>query len=114
MNSEVPYHRFAAFWNKYRPAILKMMQGSLNEWQEYQFMKHELNAVEKRPKGGFNFRVVISMSKASLDSKDSEIGRDFIDMLKLSQTGSALIAANRYEIVLEKNQMLRINRQSIS
>lgn len=76
-------------------------------------MKHELNTVEKKPKGGFNFRVVISMSKASRDSSDSEIARDLIDMLRLSQTGSALIATNRYEIVLEKNQMLRINRQSI-
>ncbi|HZY80353.1 MAG TPA: hypothetical protein VFE50_12575 [Cyclobacteriaceae bacterium] len=113
MHSELSYRKFASFWSKYRPAILKMMQGSLNEWQEYQFMKHELNTVEKKPKGGFNFRVIISMSKASLDSSNSEIAKDFIDMLRLSQTGSDLIATNRYEIVLEKNQMLRINRQSI-
>jgi hypothetical protein len=35
-------------------------------------------------------------------------------MLQLSQTGSALIATNRYEITLDKKQTLRISRQSLS
>lgn len=113
MNLDTAFRKYAPFWSKYRPAVLKMMQESSNEWKEYQFMKHELSAIEKKPKGGFKFRVVIAMNKVTIESSDSEIARDLVEMLRLSQTGSALIAANRYEIILEKNQMLRINRQSI-
>jgi hypothetical protein len=113
MNVESTFRKYAPFWSKYRPAILKMMQASPNEWQQYQFMKHELSAVEKKPRGGFNFRMVISMSRATIDSRDSEIAKDLVNMLQMSQTGAALIAANRYEVILDKNQVLRINKQGI-
>lgn len=113
MNLEMPERRFTLFWKKYRPAVLQMMQGALNEWHEYQFMKHELSHAGKKPKGGIKFSAVISMSKASIDARDSEIGIDLIEMLRQSQTGAALMATNRYEIVLEKNLMLRIVRKSI-
>lgn len=113
MNFETSFRKYARFWNKYRPAILKMMQAAPDEWQEYQFMKHELSEIEKKPKGGLHFRAVINMGSISIDSSDSEIAKDMIEMLKASQTGASLIANNKYEIVLGKNQLLRISKQSI-
>jgi hypothetical protein len=113
INMDNPFRKYASFWNKYRPAVLKMMQASSDQSQEYQFMKHELSAVDKKPKGGFNFRLVISMSKVSRDSSDSEIAKDLFNMLQVSKTGSALMATNQYEITLDKNQILRISRQNI-
>lgn len=113
MTFETSFRKYAAFWNKYRPAILTMMKAELNEWQQYQFMKHELAAIDQRPKGGFNFRLVISMNRPTRDSTNSELVKDLLNMLRLSQTGSALIATNQYEIILDKTQMLRISRQSI-
>lgn len=113
MNFESSFRKYASFWSKYRPAILKMMQADLNEWREYQFMKHELTAIEQKPKGGFNFRLVISMNKPTRDSSDSDLAKDLLNMLRLSQTGLALMSTNRYEIILDKTQMLRISRQSI-
>lgn len=113
MMSDNNLRKFGPFWSKYRPAILKLMQGSFNEVQQYQFMKHELSAVEKKPKGGFEFRLVIFNSKATKETTDSEIAHDLLEMLRLSQTGSSLIAANRYEIILDKKQTLRISRQGL-
>lgn len=113
MNFESSLRKYAPFWSKYRPAILKMMQADLNEWQQYQFMKHELVAIDQKPKGGFNFRLVVSMNKPTRDSSDSDIAKDFLNMLRLSQTGLALMSTNRYEIILDKDQLLRISRQSI-
>ncbi|MEI9917655.1 MAG: hypothetical protein WDO14_02510 [Bacteroidota bacterium] len=112
MNTDSSYRKYAPFWSKYRPAILKMMQGSVDESQQYQFMKHELSSIEKKPKGGFEFRLVILNGKATRETTASEIASDLLEMLKLSQTGSTLIAANRYEITLDKKQMLRISRQA--
>jgi hypothetical protein len=114
MTNESPFRRYASFWSKYRPAVLHMMQAAPNEWQQYQFMKHELSSIEKKPKGGFEFHLVISKSKATSDSRDSEIASDLVNMLQASQTGSTLIATNRYEITLDKKQTLRISRQSLS
>lgn len=52
MMNETPFRRYAPFWTKYRPAVLHMMQAALNDLQQYQFMKHELSSIEKKPKGG--------------------------------------------------------------
>ena len=113
MNTDSSLRKYAPFWNKYRPAILKMMQASVDEWKEYQFMPHELSSIEKKPKGGFSFRVVITMNKAVVETKDSEIAKDLIEMLRSSQTGSNLIATNKYEFVMGKNQLLRVSKQSV-
>lgn len=114
MTNESPFRRYASFWSKYRPAVLHMMQAALNDLQQYQFMKHELSSIEKKPKGGFEFRLVILQGRATRESSDSDIARDLLNMLQVSQTGSALIATNRYEITLDKQQTLRISRQSLS
>lgn len=114
MNIDVPLRRYMPFWNKYRPAILKMMQAELNVGQKYQFMNHELDSLGKKPKGGHEFRLVIAGSKAVNNIRDSEIAKDLLNVLQLSQTGSALLATNRYEIVLDKKLMLHISRQSLS
>lgn len=111
MRNDSSFRKYAQFWSKYRPAILHMMQASENELQQYQFMKHEIVSIEKKPKGGFEFRMVISKGRATRETSDSEIASDLLNMLQLSQTGSTLIAANQYEITLDKKQVLRIVRQ---
>lgn len=114
MNIDVPLRRYVPFWNKYRPAILKMMQADLNVLQKYQFMNHELDSLGKKPKGGHEFKLVIAGAKAVNNIRDSEIAKDLLNVLQLSQTGSALMASNRYEIFLDKKLMLHINRLSMS
>jgi len=114
MRTDTSFRKYNAFWNKYRPAILKMMQGSPDEWQQYQFMKHELSAIEKKPKGGFDFKLVISEGKATRETSNSEIAKDLLNVLQLSQTGALLIASHKYEIILDKNLTLRINRKPVN
>jgi hypothetical protein len=89
-----------------------MMQGSPDEWQQYQFMKHEFSSIEKKPKGGFDFRLVIENGKATRETSDSESARDLLNMLQQSQTGALLITSHKYEIILDKNLTLKINRHS--
>lgn len=111
---DVQFHKYTPFWNKYRPAILKMMQGGLNDWQHYQFMKHELDSFGKKPKGGLDFHMIVSESKLVKSIRDSEIAKDLFEVLQHSQTASALLAANRYEIILDKKLALKISRQNIN
>lgn len=113
MKYESSFRKYAQFWSKYRPAVLHMMQASLEDGQQYQFMKHELSSIEKKPKGGFEFRLVISNGRAARQTRESEIASDLLNMLQLSQTGSTLMAANHYEITLDKKQTLRVSRQSL-
>src|SRR5690349_14749932 len=100
------YRKYASFWSKDRPAVLHMLQAALSESQQYQFMKHELKSIDKKPKGGFEFRMIISKSRPASPIGESEIAKDLLHMLQLSQTGSALIATHRYEITLDKKQIL--------
>jgi hypothetical protein len=106
------FRKYASFWSKYRPAVLHMMQAAFSESQQYKFMKHELRSIEKKPKGGFEFSMIIAKSRPASPIGESEIAHDLLNMLQLSQTGSALIAENRYEITLDKNQILHISRQT--
>jgi hypothetical protein len=111
---DLQIRKFIPFWNKYRPAILKMMQATLNDWQHYQFMKHELDPFGKKPKGGFDFHVIIADNRMTHNVGDTEIARDLFNVLQNSQTGSSLLATNRYEIILDKKLALHISRQSLS
>jgi hypothetical protein len=111
--TESTFRKFAPFWAKYRTAVLKMMQASSSEAPQYQLMSHELRDIEKKPKGGFEFRLVISEGKATRETTDSEIAKDLLSVLQLSKTASTLMAANRYEITLDRKQTLRVTRQSL-
>jgi hypothetical protein len=106
------FRKYASFWSKYRPAVLHMMQAALSESQQYQFMKHELTSIDKKPKGGFAFSMTISNSRPVRRIGESEIAQDLFNMLQVSQTGSALIATNCYEIILDKKQMLHITSRA--
>jgi hypothetical protein len=113
MNMDLPLRKYAPFWNKYRPAILKMMvQAAQNESQKYQFMSHELDAITKKPKGGFEFKLIVSGSKAVNNIRDSEIAKDLLTVLQGSQTASTLLAANQFEIFLDKKLVLHISKQA--
>lgn len=91
------------------------MQATIDEWQRYKFMKHELPGVDKSRKGKkFDFRIVIAANRVISHTPQSDVGSDLLNVLQLSQTGSALLATNRYEFVLDKQHMLSVSRQSLS
>lgn len=102
--------KYAPLWNKYRPAILKMMVDAAQGPQQYKFMSHEVVAMDEKKKSGFGFSLHITGTKATNDIKSSEIAQDLVNMLLLSKKGSELLAAYKYEIVLDRQFTLHITQ----
>lgn len=102
--------KYAPLWNKYRPAILKMMLDAVQAPQQYKFMRHELVSMDEKKKGSFGFTLTVSKSRAVNKIKDSEIAQDLLNMLLLSRKGSELLNDNSYEIVLDKQFVLHVSQ----
>jgi hypothetical protein len=102
--------KYAPLWNKYRPAILKMMVDASQGPQQYKFMSHEVQALDEKKKSGFGFSLHVTGTKATNDIKGSEIAQDLLNMLLLSKKGSELLAAYAYEITLDRQFTLHISQ----
>lgn len=100
--------RYAPLWNKYRPAILKMMLAAAFEPQQYKLAQHELHAMDDRKRGGFGFNLSLAKSRATNNIKDSEIAQDLLNMLLVSRKGAELLEQNTYEISLDKQCVLHV------
>ena len=111
MDIHVTFRKYAPLWNKYRPAILKMMLAAAYEPQHYKLMKHEFEAMDAKKKNGYGFNLLVSGSNALNNIRDSEIAQDLLNMLLLSRKGSELLGDFTYEIVLDKQFMLHISQR---
>lgn len=103
---------YSPIWNKYRPAILKMMLDAAAEPQQYKLFAHEFRALNLKQKGGYNFTLQVSKGRAINNIKDSVVAQDLLDVLQLSRKASELIEADPYEITLDKQFVLRVNKMS--
>lgn len=101
--------KYAPLWNKYRPAILKLMIAAVSEPQQYKFSQHEFKAMDEKKKSGFGFNLLVSGNKSLNNIKDSEAAQDLLNMLLLSQKGSELLNLHSYQIVLDKHFVLHIS-----
>jgi hypothetical protein len=101
---------YTSVWNKYRPAILKMMIDSQNQPQSYQLSNHEFKALNPRPKGGYSFVLQVSSGKAVSGLKDSATAQDLWEILQLSRTASELISGATYQFSMDKEFVLHVNR----
>ena len=106
MNTYIPV------WNKYRPAILRMMVDSSAEPQQYKLSDHEFKALNPRQKGGYGFTLKVAKSKATSGLKESMVAQDLWEVLKLSPKGSALIEDGQFEFTLDKSFILHITRNT--
>src|SRR5690348_15094847 len=98
MNLDTSARRYAPFWSKYRPVILKMMLNAAQEPQQYRILQHEYEAMDDRKKKvqGFNLRVF--QSRAVNDIRNSESAQDLLHMLLQSRKGTELTGSNQFEI----------------
>ena len=104
------HRKYVPFWNKYRPAVLKMMVAAANGPQQYKFMHHEIQSMDGKKKGGFGFSLKVSGSKAVNNIRDSEMAQELLSMLQGSPKGSELIVTYTYEIVLDKQLVLHVSQ----
>ncbi len=98
---------YAPVWNKYRPALLKLMVESANEPQEYKLYSHEFKAMNPKEKG-FSFTLQVFQGKALNNIRKSPIAQDLLGILEQSKKASELMSVNSYEFTLDKQFVLRV------
>lgn len=107
---EITFRKYSPLWNKYRPAILKMMLDAASEPQQYKFTQHEFKAMDEKKKSSFGFNLVLSQNKAVNNIKGSEAAQDLLNMLQLSRKGAELMGQHSYEITLDRHFVLHIQQ----
>lgn len=104
-------HKYSYLWNKYRPAILKLMVDSANGPQQYKFSKHEFQNVTPKKPGGYSFNLCVFQGKAINDIKASSLAKDLLVILQQSRKASELLEASAYEFILDRDFLLHIKRE---
>ncbi len=95
-------------WNKYRPAIIRMMINSNVEPQQYKMSKHEFQAMDSKQRGSYNFTLQVSKGKAINNIKDSTIAQGLLEVLSLSQKAKELSDTTTYEIMMDRQFVLHV------
>jgi hypothetical protein len=101
---------YTPVWNKYRPAILKLMIDSGDQPQTYNLSAHEFHALQSKPKGGYHFNLQVAKGKAVNDIKDSFVAQSLLHILQQSRKATELMDSASYEIRLDKNFILHIQK----
>lgn len=98
---------YTPLWNKYRPALLKLMVDAKTAPQEYQLFAHEVRSLAPKGKSlGFTMRV--QHNKALTSIKDSLIASDLLHVLTLSKKATELMEQDTYEFALSRDFKLHV------
>jgi hypothetical protein len=111
MNSDMSARKYSPLWNKYRPAILKMMLAAADVPQLYTLMQHEVVSLDTKKKRGFDFILRVTNGKATNNIRESEIAQDLLNMLQQSPKGIELLRAHSYEITLDRQFKLHVTQE---
>lgn len=99
---------YSYLWNKYRPAILKMMVDSAGGPKQYKFSDHEFRRVNPREKKGYSFTLRVFQSRATNNIKTSAVAQDLLSILKTSRKAVELTEASTYEFILDKHFVFHV------
>jgi hypothetical protein len=99
---------YTYLWNKYRPAILKLMVDADDGPQQYKFANHEFRNVNPREKGGYTFTLRAFQGKAVNNIRASAVAQDLLTILQQSRKASELMQASSYEFMLDKQFIFHI------
>jgi hypothetical protein len=102
---------YSYLWSKYRPVILKLMSAAANEPQEYRLYAHEFQALNPKQKGGYAFTLETFKGKAVNDIRKSPVALDLLQILQQSRRALELMDEAKFELSLDKNFILRVNRK---
>lgn len=98
---------YAPLWNKYRPAVLKLMVDAKTAPQEYQLFAHEVRALAPKSKS-LSFTMRVQGNKPLTSIKDSVIASDLLHALTLSKKATELMEQNAYEFTLTRDFKLHV------
>lgn len=102
---------YVALWNKYRPVILKLMMDATKEPQHYKLFPHEFKAASEKERGGYTFLLEAFNGKAMNNIKASAVATDLLQVLQQSKTAVQLMSEATYELSLDKQFVLHVNRK---
>jgi hypothetical protein len=102
-------HMYTPLWNKYRPAVLKLMLASEQSPQQYKFSGHEFKALNAKEKS-YSFELTAFQGKAVNKIKSSIIAQELLEMLNMSKKASELMDSETYQFVLDKKFILHVSR----
>jgi hypothetical protein len=103
---------YSFVWQKYRPAILKLMVDSNDSPQQYQFSKHEIKSINPKERGGYSFTLRLHKGRSVGDIRKSAIAKDLLLVLQHSKKASELADAATYEFTLDKHFVLHVVKES--
>ena len=104
---------YASLWNKYRPVILHLMSAAASEPQQYKLFVHEFKASGEKVKSGYSFSLEVANGKALNNIKGSSAAQDLLSMLQQSKRASELMSEASYELSMDKQFMLHVNRKEV-
>ncbi len=100
---------YTSLWNKYRPALLKLMLASEDSRQQYKFSSHEFKALNEKEKT-YSFELRAFQGKAVNSIKSSPIAQDLLEVLNMSRKATELMDTQTFEFVMDKKFVLHISR----
>ena len=104
---------FWYFWEKYRPAFLKLMMASAEGPQKYKFSTHEVRAASPKDKGALTFTLTVHKGKAVNDIRTSPIAKDLMRVLQQSRKALELSESSPYEFKLDRYFVLHVARTDV-
>jgi uncharacterized protein YktB (UPF0637 family) len=102
---------YTPIWNKYRPVILKLMSEAQEEPQHYKLFAHEFKAAGEKIKTSFSFTLEATKGKAINDIRKSMVAKDLLQVLQQSKTATQLMESAIYELKMDKQCVLSVNRK---
>lgn len=102
---------YTYLWSKYRPVILQLMSASASEPQEYRLFPHEFQSLNPRQKGGYAFTLETFKGKALNDIRKSPVALDLLQTLQQSRRAVELMEEATFELSMDKNFILHVNRK---
>jgi hypothetical protein len=101
---------YSPVWNKYRPAILKLMIDALEKPQQYKLLENEFRALNAKQKGGYAFTLQVGNSRVLNNIKDSPVAQDLLEVLQVSKKATELMSEGSYEFIMDKQFMLHVTK----
>lgn len=104
-------HKYAYFWAKYRPALLKLMIDSAEGPQQYKFSSHEVRSANTTQKVQ-TFMLKIHKGKAVNNVRESLIAKDLLWILQQPGKAMELSETFTYQFRLDGQFMLYVVRET--
>lgn len=101
---------YTTLWNKYRPAILKLMKVSVDGPQQYKLFVHEFKAMNGKEKS-FSFLMEVSEGKTKKASQQSRVATDLLYILQQSTTAQQMMSETTFQFSLDKQFVLHVARK---